>query len=395
MNVLVYNGRGVSKTSLTHTLSTLRALLLPNYVVQTIGPQSVANDPWAANCALFVLPGGRDLPYAKSFERSSSKIADFVRNGGAFLGLCAGAYYACRRVEWEVGTDQEVSGDRPLRFFNGIGRGCTYPGFHYATEAGARAITLDVMSPLMHVGRLEGLYYNGGGAFMDAEHIPGCQVLARYTEGDGEGSCAGVFCDVDKGKAVLWAIHPEYPLTLEPALSAIANTRPDLRPDLDELEAQRWKLMRTTLECLGLSPPMRTADNLLPTAQFLFSTTTMVPNIAKLEAELSRTSGASQPFIVEDSADVFHIYSNDLPNVQTEIKDSEKPIRTIVLWKDKYTFSSGEPVSFNVAKYFSSLQKYRIEKDLNAHRSIGEYLLYGEVVTSTQTLLDKWVNLAL
>jgi len=28
----------------------------------------------------------------------------FVEGGGAYLGLCAGAYYACRRVEFEVGS---------------------------------------------------------------------------------------------------------------------------------------------------------------------------------------------------------------------------------------------------------------------------------------------------
>ncbi len=30
--------------------------------------------------------------------------ADFVRDSGAYLGLCAGAYYACARVEFEEGS---------------------------------------------------------------------------------------------------------------------------------------------------------------------------------------------------------------------------------------------------------------------------------------------------
>jgi hypothetical protein len=31
-------------------------------------------------------------------------LAGYVERGGAYLGLCAGAYYACARVEFEPGT---------------------------------------------------------------------------------------------------------------------------------------------------------------------------------------------------------------------------------------------------------------------------------------------------
>ena len=30
--------------------------------------------------------------------------AEYVEGGGAYLGLCAGAYYACARVEFEPGS---------------------------------------------------------------------------------------------------------------------------------------------------------------------------------------------------------------------------------------------------------------------------------------------------
>jgi glutamine amidotransferase-like uncharacterized protein len=54
--------------------------------------------------------------------------AEFVQSGGAYLGLCAGAYYATARVVFEPGTPMEVVGDRELAFFPGIGRGCAFPG---------------------------------------------------------------------------------------------------------------------------------------------------------------------------------------------------------------------------------------------------------------------------
>lgn len=35
---------------------------------------------------------------------SPTPAADYVEGGGAYLGLCAGAYYACARVEFEPGS---------------------------------------------------------------------------------------------------------------------------------------------------------------------------------------------------------------------------------------------------------------------------------------------------
>lgn len=31
-------------------------------------------------------------------------IRQFVENGGTYIGFCAGAYFACNRVEFEIGT---------------------------------------------------------------------------------------------------------------------------------------------------------------------------------------------------------------------------------------------------------------------------------------------------
>ena len=55
-------------------------------------------------------------------------FAEYVNGGGSYLGLCAGAYYACARVEFEMGSELEVVGERELAFFPGIGRGSVAPG---------------------------------------------------------------------------------------------------------------------------------------------------------------------------------------------------------------------------------------------------------------------------
>ncbi|KAL5513038.1 BPL1 [Sanghuangporus vaninii] len=402
MNVLVYNGPGVSKTSLTHTLNTLRTLLLPNYTVQTISPKSLASDPWHTNCALFVLPGGRDLPYVSDLKSSNDRISKFVNEGGAFLGLCAGAYYACGAVEWEVGTEQEVSGARPLNFFKGMGRGCVYPGFQYESETGARAVSLLIRDPSSGFEeRAEGLYYNGGGEFVDTQNVSDTVVLAKYTEGDGEGKVAGVQCRVGRGNAVLWAIHPEYPLTLEPAISAIRSIRPDLEASVEHLEERRWKLMKDSLALLGLHIPsafdIRTIQ---PLPQFLVSTSDLAPIIAAMMDNLIKELVDSEPIILQDNADTFHFYkgpySSDLfdrirVSQDSDIFTSDSPARSIIVLKNGVVPPPESTRAFDLSQYFSCLAAAQNEKGSNSAQSqkMGEVLLYGEVVTSTQTMLDK------
>jgi biotin---protein ligase len=54
------------------------------------------------------------------------------------LGLCAGAYYACRNVVFEPGSELEVCGKRELSFFAGTAVGAVCAGFNYKNEQGAQ-----------------------------------------------------------------------------------------------------------------------------------------------------------------------------------------------------------------------------------------------------------------
>ena len=65
-------------------------------------------------------------------------VAEFVHDGGGYLGFCAGAYYACERVLFEPGTVQAVVGSRELKLFRGVACGSIAPGFDYRSEAGTQ-----------------------------------------------------------------------------------------------------------------------------------------------------------------------------------------------------------------------------------------------------------------
>jgi glutamine amidotransferase-like uncharacterized protein len=63
-------------------------------------------------------------------QQPAIRLVEYVRAGGAYLGLCAGAYYACSRVEFEPGGPLEVVGNRELGFFPGVAAGAAYAGEH-------------------------------------------------------------------------------------------------------------------------------------------------------------------------------------------------------------------------------------------------------------------------
>jgi biotin--protein ligase len=206
--------------SVRHCLYTLRRLLSPNYAVIPVTETSILKEPWTASCALLVLPGGADLGYCRSLNGEGNRLIEqYVRRGGSYLGLCAGGYYGCARCEFEVGNRAlEVVGRRELAFFPGTCRGCTFKGFVYHSEAGAKAAQLKVCREAFEDGAVPETfksYYNGGGVFVDADEFAdkGVEILASYTEPleveGGDRSAAVVFCKVGEGGVVLTGTHPE------------------------------------------------------------------------------------------------------------------------------------------------------------------------------------------
>lgn len=181
---------------------------------------AILKEPWTPSCALLVFPGGADLGYCRSLNgEGNRRIQQYVRRGGAYLGLCAGAYYGSSRCEFEVGNGKlEVVGPRELSFFPGTCRGCAFKGFVYHSEAGAKAVKLQVNKEAFKgASDLQDFrsYYNGGGLFVDAGKYAdkGVEILATYADptdvDGGEGPAAAICCKFGEGRAVLTGPHPE------------------------------------------------------------------------------------------------------------------------------------------------------------------------------------------
>jgi biotin--protein ligase len=164
-------------------------------------------------------------------------IAEFVRRGGNFLGLCAGAYYGCAAIAFEPGGPLEVIAQRELRFFPGRACGPVYSlgKFRYQSEEGAEIARLDPSSAV---------YYNGGCAFLDAEAHASVTVLARYADVAGRPP-AIIQCAVGAGQALLSGVHPEYSAHWA---SVRRHLPPPLLAKLRAAEQERRALFRTLIE---------------------------------------------------------------------------------------------------------------------------------------------------
>lgn len=125
---------------------------------------------------LFIMPGGASRYVSNKLDgKANLKIKQYVAAGGTYLGICAGAYYGCRRIEWLKGQTDEICVDNELGFFPGNAIG--------PIEA---LINGDKMASITTIetqgGNQYKTFYWGGGAF-DSTETDQFETLASYADG--------------------------------------------------------------------------------------------------------------------------------------------------------------------------------------------------------------------
>ncbi|KAK6854271.1 biotin-protein ligase [Apiospora arundinis] len=418
LNVLVYTGTGSTIESVKHAIYTLRRMLSPNYAVIPITENTLLKEPWGPSCALIVFPGGADLGYCRILNgQGNAIISEYVRRGGAYLGFCAGAYYGSKKCEFEVGNKpMEVVGSRELAFFPGICRGGAFKGFQYHSEKGARAIKLNVRKDAFKSAGVVPdevtTYYNGGGVFVPVGGKFGddVEVLASYAADldvdGGEEKAALVHCKVGLGSALLSGPHPEFsPANLSKQYDV---------PGYDELIATlkatddvRASFLKACLAKLGLEVSPETSAVPSLSKLHLSSLTKGEVEILlhSLEDVITRKDGEEY---IKGEQDIFHLEKAEtrwsthelkeaLPDTNGEaskekeeeevgIIDYSTITKHIVVHESAWPDTKETPY-FNHHAFYAGLKEYR-EVDADADEW-GDHLMYGEVVTSTNTLLEK------
>ncbi|EED18545.1 biotin apo-protein ligase, putative [Talaromyces stipitatus ATCC 10500] len=414
VNVLVYSGHGSTVESVRHCLYTLRRLLAPNYAVIPVTADMLIKEPWQSTCAMLVMPGGADLGYCQSLNGAGNRrVSQFVYNGGTYLGFCAGGYYGSKRCEFEVGNQKlQVIGERELAFFPGICRGCAFEGFVYHSEAGARAAEVRVSKSVFVEGRVPErfhCYYNGGGVFVDAESYAdqGVEVLASYTEelsvDSGKGAAAVVYRKVGEGAVILTGPHPEFAaINLDKSAGG-----PEYAKVIDQLAADdtaRTDFLKACLTKLGLQVSQETTT--VPSLSCL--------HLSSVEPEYTQAIVSSleeimtkdeRKEILKDDNDTFEIERADKTYQMDDLKDAlpgdektgEKAIddgivdyNTIIkrlLIHTELPSSKLTPY-FNHHAFYANLRHYQ-SMSKEAVVDFGRSIMYGEVVTSTNTMLEK------
>jgi len=260
-SILVYADAGASPTCVQYTLASLAAVGFPAPAAAAVTAAAlVARLRGGANSSfsfppprLVVFPGGADTPMVTALGTSgAAALSAYVAAGGAYLGLCAGAYLAAARIEWEAARPGwAVVADRPLGWYRGVAVGSVLPDFDYGS-GGAGLVGVAWTGGLQDgmgeapTGPLR-LFCQGGGTFFEeageacspaaaAAALPPIQplrqppsvtVLASYTDaavahtvaalvggGDGRRAPAAVRVSVGGGFAVLTGVHPELPAAL-------------------------------------------------------------------------------------------------------------------------------------------------------------------------------------
>ncbi|KAL4965700.1 biotin--[acetyl-CoA-carboxylase] ligase BPL1 [Aspergillus stella-maris] len=414
VNVLVYSGDGTTVESVRHALYTLRRLLASHYAVIPVTADMLIKEPWTLTCALLVIPGGADLGYCRALNGvGNRRIEQYVRRGGAYFGFCAGGYYGTKRCEFEVGDKtMEVIGERELAFYPGICRGGAFKGFVYHSEAGARAVELKVAKEALSSGVIPGnfrSYYNGGGVFVDAPNYAdkGVEVLASYADrlnvNPGSGAAAVVYCPAGDGAAILTGPHPEFAAAnLDPKAGG-----PEYAEVVEALAADdkgRTDFLKACLSKLGLQVAQDTTH--VPSLSSLHFSSLSSDDADRVLKSLEELVGDGDH--LKDEHDTFKVEkagsfnmnsvaeslpekSEGLAEPESEgIVDYQAVVKRLVVHDD--VPSAKTTPYFNHHAFYSHLKSYQAQSKEGASL-FGSNIIYGEVVTSTNTILEKNVKL--
>ncbi len=393
MNVLVYSGPEVLQASLNHSLASLRHILLPNYTVQTITQNALTTQPWQNSCALLVLPQSR----SRFVSIANKYIKDFVEGGGAYLMLSTDATAIPRSQGLGFGSGGLSfgleAGESPLKFYDKLNNAYIVWG-EEAPSASVETCTVTLRSS--DGADVQRIYQTTAAQFKGFDALKDVFVLARNDR-----AIAGVALGIGKGRAAFWGPSIEYPLS---SGSAGSNFTTD---EIAAFEKGRNNLIASTLSKLGLTLPREEDKRQViacPLPQFLSGTPGKPLIVSQImDAIVNPPQSTYQTTVFKDENDefLFHALAESSELLESTREAARVPSDPAT-WQPKHVVvcsdsalppKSATPL-FDISLYFSALVSAREaaalpSQGVGAEWGMGEALMYGEAVTSTQTMLDK------
>lgn len=195
--ILVYNDEGVGELGLCCLLYKLKSF---GKLFHIVDADFIKNND-LSEARILIIGGGADIPYCKRLGSVGiQNIQRFVSSGGAYIGICAGAYFACSEIEF-IGADYNVFDTRELALFGGRAIGSISEligGSYYDGTSFSKAI-VDINCDSYR----QEVYYHGGCYF---DGVSESQIFATYDKID---KPAIITDNYGNGKYFLSGVHFE------------------------------------------------------------------------------------------------------------------------------------------------------------------------------------------
>lgn len=173
-----------------------------NVTTKRIYAADLNADTWNKDADAVIFPGGYSYNYQLAITLDAvDELRNYVSNGGAYIGICAGAYFASKTVEWEGG-----SYPYELALFDGTATG----SLNYIApwpEYKMTQLTLNKDNPINSDSdnSLSVLYY--GGPILTPN--TGVEVNTVATWDDANNTAAIINFEYDDGRVLLLGPHLE------------------------------------------------------------------------------------------------------------------------------------------------------------------------------------------
>lgn len=186
---------------------------------------------------LLCIPGGDMYQYGQDLHiLGAENIRNYISHGGAYLGICGGAYYTGREVYWQGAKLNMIS----LELFPGITQG---PDDNIVPYPDYGMCKIDITDSLHPITATEAdtawiLYYWGPAFFPDSNAA--VDILGEYAIGGNGALCAFTY---GEGRVFITGPHPEFEEDDDRDGSTLGDEFDDRGSDWELMKkATRWCL---------------------------------------------------------------------------------------------------------------------------------------------------------
>lgn len=200
-DVALYSDRGADADCI---LASKNMFLWMGYSVELLNADYI-NDNGLDCFKLICVPGGDMYQYAQCLSAAGKEnIKKFIRKGGAYIGICGGAYFTAAKVIWQ-GNQLPMT---PLGLYSGTAREPIDEIVPYPDYGMCKVNIVDSTHPITQSEPDSAwiLYY--WGPVLIPDKTDSVTILGRYEKGNKEPAMLAF--DYGSGRVFLIGTHPEF-----------------------------------------------------------------------------------------------------------------------------------------------------------------------------------------